>query len=456
MNSYKFPRDFIWGSATSAYQIEGVSSADDRLPSVWDTFCATKDKVLNGDTGNIACDHNHRYEEDIKLMAKLGIKNYRFSLSWSRIIPEGRGAISPKGIDFYDRLVDCLLQYGITPYVTLYHWDTPQKLEDLYGSWQSREIAPDFADYATVVVKNLGDRVTNWMTINEITCFTHMSYGVKSPPIHPPAKIVATPKEIWQTSHHALLAHGLATQAIRANSPQPCSVSLVDNFLVTVPISETPENIQACQKALHLQGTNGGIIYPALTGKYSELLLRHLGANAPEIKEGDLDIISQPLDSFGFNVYSGVYVEAAENEVGYRVLPFPDNYPQMHMPWLKITPDCIYWGIRHISDTFNRPQLPIFITENGCAANDRLVNGEVIDSDRIFFLKQYLQSAHRAISEGYPLKGYFLWSFLDNFEWAFGYDRRFGIVYVDYESQQRIPKASANWYSQCIQNNRIM
>ena len=456
MSSYQFPEHFLWGVSTSAYQIEGGAVTDGRLPSIWDTFSAQPGKVRNGDTGHVACDHYHRYTEDIKLMAAFGITHYRFSLSWSRIIPEGRGAVNEAGVDFYQRVVDCLLEHGITPHVTLFHWDSPQALEDRYGSWRSREMAQDFADYATVAVKRLGDRVHHWITHNEISCFTHMSYGVGKAPSHPPGIVVSRPQDIWQTSHHALLGHGLACQAIRAASPQPCSVSLVDNFCVPVPIEELSANIQAAQHAFHLLGSNGGIIFPALTGAYSDALLESLGPEAPEIQSGDLETIHQPLDSLGFNIYSGLYVQASDAPGGYEMLKFPKGYPRMHMPWLQIVPDALYWGVRHVSDTLQRADLPIMITENGCAAQDQLVEGEVMDSDRISYLRQYLRAAHRAVAEGYPLHGYFVWSLLDNFEWSWGYDRRFGIVYVDYETQERIPKASARWYAECVRQNRVV
>jgi beta-glucosidase len=455
--SYEFPADFEWGVATAAYQIEGAIAADGRKPSVWDAFSATPGRTLNGDTGAIACDHYHRFAEDVKWMAELGIKHYRFSIAWPRIIPDGRGIVNEAGIDFYSRLLDCLQQYGITPHATLFHWDSPQALEDRYGSWQSREMAQDFADYATAVVSRLGDRITSWMTINEIVCFTHIGYGVNQVPVHAPGTVVKSLKEVWQTSHHALLAHGLACQAIRAASPGPCSVALVDNFVPTVPLTECETDIAAARKAFHLHGTNGGILEPALTGAYSPILLEQLGENAPNIQAGDLAIIHQPLDWFGFNSYFGTYVRAADTPIGYEVLPFPQGYPQMNMPWLHLVPECLYWGIRHLSETLNRPDLPVRITENGCAGTDTLTDaGEVLDSDRILFLRQYLKSAHRAIQEGYPLRGYFAWTLLDNFEWAYGRDRRFGLLYTDYETQRRIPKASFRWYRECIRQNRVV
>jgi beta-glucosidase len=456
MTHYSFPDDFIWGAATAAYQIEGAVKAEGRQPSVWDTFSATPGRVLNGDTGAIACDHYHRYREDIQLMAELGIKHYRFSLSWCRVVPDGRGAVNEAGVDFYRRLVDCLLEYGITPHATLFHWDSPQALEDLYGSWRSREIAHDFADYVTAIVSRLGDRVTNWMTLNEIPCFTHLGYGVKQIPPHAPGTVVSTPKEVWQTSHHALLAHGLGCQAIRSATPVPCSVALVDNFAVTVPIVESADHIAAAQAAFPYAGQNGGILYPAVTGAYHPGFLQQLGQDAPNVQEGDLNIIHQPIDLLGFNVYTGVYVRAIDHYPGYEFLSFPKTYPRLHMPWLQIVPEALYWGVRHLSETVNQPNLPVLITENGCAVEDELDKGEVIDSDRIFYLRQYLRMAHRAISEGYPLKGYFVWSLLDNFEWAWGYDRRFGITYTNYQDQRRLTKASGNWYAECIRQKGVV
>ena len=457
MPNAQFPENFMWGTATAAYQIEGAVAEDGRKPSVWDTFSATVGRTLNGDTGAIACDHYHRYQDDVKLMAELGIKHYRFSIAWPRIIPEGRGAVNEAGIDFYKRLVDCLRDYGITPHATLFHWDSPQALEELYGSWRSREMAHDFADYVTAVVSRLGDRITHWMTINEISCFTHMGYGVDQIPVHAPGTVVEDQKAVWQTSHHALLAHGLGCQAIRAAAPGSCSVALVENFAVTVPLSESAPDIAAAQAAFPTFSLNGGITLPALTGAYSPAFLKQLGGNAPDIQEGDLAIIHQPLDALGFNVYTGTYVRAADTSLGYEVLDFPKGYPRLHMPWLLFVPDCIYWGIRHVSETLGHPDLPIFISENGCAAQDEVnAKGEVVDSDRILYLRHHLRSAQRAISEGYPLRGYFVWSLMDNFEWSWGRDRRFGLIYTDYPTQKRIPKASFHWYAECIRQQRVV
>jgi len=455
--AYRFPSTFDWGVATAAYQIEGAVAEAGRRASVWDSFSATPGRVLRGDTGAVACDHYHRYADDIRLMAALGVSHYRFSIAWPRVIPAGSGPVNPAGLDFYDRLVDTLLGHGIVPHATLFHWDSPQALEDRYGSWRSRQMAYDFADYVAVVVEHLGDRIQDWITLNEIFCFTHLGYGVNQVPAHAPGTLVPTAQQVWQTSHHALLAHGLACKAIRAVSRQPCRIALVDNFLAPVPLVETPEHIAAAQAAFSTLGTNGGIIIPALTGQYSQALLAQLGDAAPIIEPGDLALIHQPLDAIGFNVYSGVYVRAAETPSGYEVLPYPPGYPRLHMPWLQVVPESLYWGVRHLSETLQRPELPVFISENGCAAQDTVTaTGEVLDLDRIYYLRQYLRAAHRAVDEGYPLRGYFLWSLLDNFEWSYGYDRRFGLTYVDYPTQQRIPKASFHWYAACIKANQVL
>ncbi|MBM0743211.1 beta-glucosidase [Phormidium sp. CLA17] len=454
--SYQLPPDFLWGVATSAYQIEGAAEEGGRKPSVWDVFSSTPKRTINGDTGTVANDHYHRYESDVKWMVELGVKHYRFSIAWSRIIPDGRGKVNETGVDFYRRLCDCLLENGITPHATLFHWDSPQALEKRYGSWRSREMAKDFADYCTAIVGRLGDRVTNWMTLNEIACFTHLGYDVAGVPQMAPGSRVWRKKDVWQTSHHALLAHGLGCQAIRAASPRPCSVALVDNPGVTVPLTESPADIIAAQTAFRTNWVNGGIIFPALTGQYDEVFLQSLGREAPVIRSGDMETIHQPLDAFGLNIYTGSHVRASQKVPGYEYVAYPKSYPRMHMPWLWLVPESIYWAIRHVAEVLNRPELPLLITENGCAAQDEVTQqGEILDSDRILYLRQYLQSAHRAVAEGYPLQGYFLWSLMDNFEWAWGYDRRFGILYNDFSTQQRTPKASFYWYAECIRQNRV-
>jgi beta-glucosidase len=466
MNQADFPADFDWGVATAAFQIEGAPQRDGRKPSVWDQFSQKWRRSASGVMVPMGfsrppsldmCEHYDRYREDIQLMAALGVKHYRLSTSWCRIVPDGRGEVNAAGLAFYQRLIDCLLEYGITPAITLFHWDSPLALEQRYGSWRSREMAQDFADYASVVVKHLGDRVTRWITLNEITCFTHLGYVVGHPPEHAPGTIVQQLQQVWQTSHHALLAHGLGVQAIRASSPQPCEVGLVDNFGVTVPLSADPENIAAAQRAFPYHCGNGGMIYPVLTGEYHPGLWQELGNEAPIVAAGDLATIHQPLDFLGLNIYTGSYIRAADNDKGCEWLDLPRGYPKLDMPWLNLVPDCLYWGIWHVSHTLNQPRLPIVITENGCAAADQVnAKGEVVDLDRIVYLKQHLQGVRQAIGAGYPVTGYYLWSLLDNYEWSWAYAKRFGIVYVDYATQRRIPKASFYWYRDCIQQGRLM
>ncbi len=446
-----FPKNFWWGAATAAYQLEGAAATDGRKPSIWDTFSHTPGKVRNGDTGDVACDHYHRYKDDVRLMADLGVKHYRFSTSWSRVMPDGRGAVNEKGMDFYSRLVDELLANGITPHVTLYHWDLPQALQDRYRGWESREVVDDFATYAGVMAKRLGDRVSRWMTLNEILTFTQLGYGVKTAGPHAPGLPLATEKERWQVGHHALLAHGRGCQAIRASSPRPCKVAIAENFNPFVPVIETPEHIEATRLAFLRSNANGAIIVPLLTGQYDPFWLQQRGANAPTIRSGDLETIHQPLDGLGFNCYTGTYVRAAATPAGYEEVPMFDKFPKMGTPWLNCVPESIYWGIRMIRDALGQRNLPIFISENGCAdSGPTPATSEVQDIDRVMYLRAYMRQVQRAITEGHKVVGYFPWSLLDNFEWADGYDTRFGIVHVDYATQKRTPKLSYRWYQQVI------
>lgn len=456
--SYRFPESFQWGVATAAYQIEGAAGEDGRSPSTWDVLSRRPGGTRTGENGDVACDHYHRYREDVRLMAELGIRHYRFSVSWPRIVPGGTGAVNPKGLDFYHRLVDCLLEHGITPHVTLFHWDSPQILQERYGGWLSRQMAYDFAEYAGVVVKSLGDKVTSWMTINEIPCFTLMGYGVGKRGEHAPGVQVGSMKDVWQTVYHACLGHGLGVQAIRAASPGPCRVSLVDNLASTVPITESEADVRAAQKAFRNAWCNGAILYPVLTGGYSEEFLgdREADGQMPEVREEDFRVISEPVDGMGINVYSGKYMRHAENENGFEEVPIPDHYPRLDMPWLNVVPESLYWAFRNLREVCGF-EGEMFVSENGCANRDSFTpSGEVLDPERIFYLRSYLRQVHRACDEGYPVTGYFQWSFLDNFEWAWGYAKRFGLVYVNYNTQERTPKESARWYSECIRQNRVV
>ena len=451
-----FPATFWWGAATAAYQLEGAVAEDGRKPSIWDTFSHTAGKIVNGDTGDVACDHYHRYKDDVRLMADLGVRHYRFSIAWPRVIPDGRGSVNEKGVDFYKRLVDELVSHGITPHATLYHWDLPQALQDRYRGWESREVVDDFAAYATAVVKRLGDRVTHWMTLNEILTFTMVGYGVGAPAPHAPGRALGRPKDRWQVVHNALLAHGRGCQAIRAASPGPCTVAIAENYSSFVPVIETPEHIEAARLAFTRTEANGAIITPLLTGQYDAFWLEQRGAEAPEIRAGDMETIHQPLDRLGFNCYTGSYVRAAATPAGFEVLPMFDGYPRMALPWLTFVPESIYWGIRLLRDALGNGTLPIFISENGCAdSGPTAPTAEVQDIDRVMYLRAYLRQVERAVAEGYKCVGYFPWSLLDNFEWADGYATRFGLVYVDYATQKRTPKLSYRWYQQVIRSGNV-
>jgi len=452
-----FPPGFWWGAATAAYQLEGAAAEDGRKPSIWDTFSHTKGKVANGDTGDVACDHYHRYKDDVKLMATLGVKHYRFSISWPRIIPDGRGAVNEKGVDFYKRLVDELLAHGITPHATLYHWDLPQTLQDKYKGWQGREVADDFADYASVMAKHLGDRVARWMTINEILTMSFVGYGVGATSPHAPGIALTRPKEKFQIIHHALLAHGKACQAIRASSPRACKVAAAENFSPFVPVIETPEHIEAARLAFTRSESNGAIITPMLTGKYDPFWLEQRGAEAPDVRAGDMAIIHQPLDALGFNCYTGTYVRAAANKAGYEEVPMFDRFPKMGTAWLNMVPESIYWGIRMVRDALGQKSLPIFVSENGCAdSGPTTATSEVQDIDRVMYLRAYLGQVQRALQEGHRVVGYFPWSLMDNFEWDQGYSQRFGLVHVDYATQKRTPKLSYRWFQQVIKAGRVV
>jgi len=451
-----FPKDFWWGAATAAYQLEGAVSEDGRKPSIWDTFSHTPGRVHNGENGDIACDHYHRFKEDVKLMADLGVKHYRFSLSWPRILPDGRGAVNEKGVDFYKRLVEELHRNGITPHATLYHWDLPQALQDRYRGWESREIVDDFADYATVAVQRLGDGIPNWITLNEIASFALIGYGVGTAGSHAPGIALSRPRDQYQVLHHALLAHGRGCQAIRAAAKGKCHVAIADNFIPAVPVIETPEHIEAARLAFTRSDWNIAIT-PLLTGKYDPFWLEQAGAEGPVIRQGDMELIHQKLDGLGYNSYTGSYVKASSKPAGFEFVPLFENYPKMGMPWLNHVPESIYWGIRMISDALGQKELPIFISENGCADSGPTdAPGEMQDIDRVMYLRSYMRQVQRAMNEGYPVVGYFPWSLMDNFEWAAGYGKRFGFIHVDYKTQKRTPKLSYRWYQETIRRNRIL
>jgi beta-glucosidase len=443
----KFPAGFLWGTATASYQVEGAVAEDGRKPSIWDTFAHTPGKTHDGDTGDVADDFYHRYKEDIQTMKTLGCKGFRLSLAWSRVFPDGTGQPNPKGLDFYNHLVDELLANGIEPYVTMFHWDLPQAIPN---GWQSRDTSKAFAEYAGYVAKHLSDRVHHFFTTNELVCFTDLSYKIGQ--FAPGLKL--DDAGVNQVRHHGILAHGLGVQAIRANAKSGTKVGIAENANVYVPIIETKEHIEATRKATRIG--NAPFLTPIMEGKYPEEYLQKEGANAPKVEPGDMKAIGSPLDFVGLNVYTADYVRAdSSNPLGFEIEKRPTSYPHMASPWINVTPESLYWAIRNPADIWKVKEF--YITENGCSSDD-VINaaGQIEDTDRVMYLRNHVTQMHRAASENYPIKGYFLWSLLDNFEWADGYSKRFGICYVDFKTQKRTPKQSAEWYREVIKHNAVL
>ena len=446
----RFPQGFLWGTATSSYQIEGAVHEDGRGPSIWDTFAHTPGKIRDGTSGDVAIDHYHRYREDVQALKALGTAAYRFSIAWPRVFPSGTGTPNPKGLDFYNKLVDELIASGIQPLATLYHWDLPQALQDRVGGWQSRETAQAFADYAGHVAEKLSDRVKHFITINEFRSFVDFGHG--SGLLAPGLKL--PPARLNQVRHHAVLGHGLATQAIRARAKPGTKVGPVDNLIVGVPAIETAENIRAAELAT--RQLNAPYLTVVLEGRYTDAYLQAAAADTPKFTDQDLKVIASPVDFVGINIYlPDEYVLASDAAPGYRLVPFNSSHPRMAAPWHRVGPEALYWAPRHVASLWNARE--IYITENGCAAADQVAaDGHVYDSDRIMFLRSYLTQLQRATSEGVPVRGYFLWSLMDNFEWSDGYAIRFGLIHVDYATQRRTPKLSAAFYREVIARNAVV
>ncbi|ASW57529.1 GH1 family beta-glucosidase [Plantactinospora sp. KBS50] len=454
-----FPSGFRWGAATAAYQIEGAVAEDGRTPSIWDTFSRTPGKVIEGHTGDVACDHYHRYRDDVRLMADLGLTAYRFSIAWPRVQPGGRGPANPAGLDFYRRLVDELLEHGIEPWVTLYHWDLPQPLEDA-GGWPERDTAERFVDYAVLTHDALGDRVRHWTTFNEPWCSAFLGYGSG---VHAPGREDAAASV--RAAHHLMLGHGLAVQAMRAARPEN-EFAITLNLYAVSPAGETEADADAARRIDGL--ANRIFLDPVLRGEYPEDVRADLRevTDFDHVREGDLAAIATPLSMLGINYYSRHVVAAANPDAtpepywrapscwpGSEDVRFVTRgLPVTDMEWEIDAPGLVE-TLRRVHDEY--PEVPLYITENGAAFVDKVVDGEVDDPDRAAFVDVHLRACHEAISAGVPLRGYFLWSLLDNFEWAWGYTKRFGITYVDYESQRRIPKSSARWYAEVIRRNGL-
>jgi len=455
-----FPADFMWGTATAAYQIEGAVDADGRTPSIWDTFSHTPGTVVEGHTGDQATDHYHRYRDDVALMKSLGLKAYRFSIAWPRVQPGGSGPASQAGLDFYRNLVDELLAAGIEPWVTLYHWDLPQELEDA-GGWPVRDTAGRFADYAGIVHSALGDRVRYWTTLNEPWCSAFLGYssGVHAPGRHEPASAV-------RAAHHLMLGHGLAAQAIRSNNPAS-DVGISLNLYAVSPASESAADLDAARRIDGLG--NRLFLDPILLGKYPSDVMTDLQdiCDFGHVRDGDLRTISAPLAMLGINYYSRHVVAAPDPSVPAPTYwrdqanwPGSENVrfvgqglPRTAMDW-EIDPPGLVETLRRVHAEY--PELPLYITENGAAFDDRIgADGAVDDPERVAYLDGHLRACHEALAAGIPLRGYFCWSLLDNYEWAWGYTRRFGLVFVDYPTQRRIPKTSARWYADVIRRNTL-
>jgi beta-glucosidase len=444
-----FPAGFRWGTATSSYQIEGATSADGRGPSIWDSFAATPGRIRDGSTAEVSADHYARYKEDVALMKSLGAGAYRFSIAWPRIFPEGRGALNPKGLAFYDRLVDELLAHGIEPFATLYHWDLPQALQDR-GGWQQRDTAQAFADYAGEVAARLGDRVGHFFTLNEMQTFVEHGYGagIFAPGLKLP------PQALAQVKHHAVLAHGLAVQAIRVRGRRGLKVGPAENIVAALPAVETPENIRAAELAT--RELNAAYLTVMLEGRYTDAYLVKLGADAPKFTQQDLKTIASPVDFVGLNVYvPGPFVLASDAAPGFQTMKLPPSYPHMSAPWLKLAPEVLYWAPKLAANLW-KPK-DIYISEHGTSSTDKPADdGQVYDVDRVMYLRNGLAQLRRATAEGVPVRGYFLWSLLDNFEWADGYSTRFGLVHVDFTTQKRTPKLSASFYKEVIARNEVV
>jgi beta-glucosidase len=456
----KFPEGFYWGVATAAYQIEGAWNEDGKGLSIWDTFAHTPGNIKNDDTGDVAIDHYHRYKEDVKIMKDLGANAYRFSVSWPRIFPEGTGQPNQKGLDFYSRLVDELKAAGIEPFATLYHWDLPQALQDKYGGWQSAETAKAFGEYAGYFAQHLSDRVSYFFTINEfnqVTAMGHLGFEVtvqgKLVRMHIAPGLTLEEGPLNQVRHHTILGHGLAVQAIRASGRADTKVGPAENMPHALPAIESPEHVKAAEKAT--RELNRYFFVPMLEGRYDEAFLTAAGKDAPKFTDEEMRIIGAPLDFVGINVYlPSMLVMASDEPRGYRPVPFNDSHPKMFSAWHRLAPESQYWSPRLLHSIWKPKE--IYITENGCAASDVVAaDGEVYDSDRLTYLRNGMMWQQRATAEGIPLKGNFYWSAIDNLEWTDGFGTRFGLVYVDFETQQRTPKLSAAWFRESARRNAV-
>ena len=442
----KMPENFVWGAATSAFQVEGALECDGAGATNWLNYCRQKGNIRNNDIPTTGCDQYHLYKEDVALMKRLNLKAYRFSLNWARIFPEA-GRLNEKGLAYYQNLVDALRDAGIEPYVTIFHWDLPQYLEDA-GGWRKKETAQKLGDFAAFMAEKFGEKVRHYFTVNEIGMFTAGGYNGSG---HPPG-IKLPLQQIYQTIHHGNLAHGFVAQALRAAAPH-AEIGIANNPGIIVPVWETPENVDAARRATRLENA---VSQTAIEeGRYPDEFLETLGADAPRFTDEEMKIISTPTDFTGFNVYTARYcVPDAGNPRGYRIIDRAADHPYLHLSWIRQVPSSIYYGAKFISELWGKT---VYVSENGCSADDKIdENGGINDTGRLEYLRSHLLGVRRACDEKIPVKGYFLWSLLDNFEWKEGFFPRFGIVHVDYATKARTPKLSAEYYAGCIRANAVL
>ena len=450
----KFGKNFTWGVATASHQIEGAWRKDGKGESIWDVFNHEPGRIENGDTADVACDHYHRFREDVALMKELGVDAYRFSISWPRIFPEGTGEISETGVKFYSELIDELLANGIEPYITLFHWDYPYALYRK-GAWLNDDSVVWFAEYAAKVVELYSDRVKHFITFNEPQCFIGLSYleGVHAPGIR------TGYRDVFQMAHNVLKAHGAAVKAMREAAKQNIKIGYAPTCTAHYPSTNSAEDIEAARRALFASpDVSDQVMWnvswwsdPVIFGKYPEEGLRKYKDFLPKITEEDMCLISQPIDFYAQNIYNGKEIKADPNGDPV-IVPRAKGAPVTALEW-PVTPRCLYWGPRFLTERY---QLPIYISENGMAGADTLTpDRKIHDTDRIEFLSSYLAELERAVEDGVDVRGSFLWSLMDNFEWSRGYGARFGIAYVDYETQERIIKDSGYWYKKYISDARL-
>ncbi|MDU2617199.1 MAG: GH1 family beta-glucosidase [Ruminococcus sp.] len=446
-----FAKDFVWGAATSSYQIEGTGRDSGKGQNIWDVFTKEPGRVYEGHTGDIACDHYHRFREDVAYMKELGLKGYRFSIDWSRVLPEGTGKVNEKGIDFYNALIDELLEQGIEPYITLYHWELPYEIYKR-GGWMNPEIVEWFGQYARLVAERFSDRVKYFFTLNEPQCFVGLGFlqGCHAPGVKAPLR------DTFEMAHNALKAHGKAVQMLRAYGKQNVQIGYAPTSGMCYPEKETPKDIEAARKALFalpddLSNWTWNVSWwsdPVILGKYPEEGMKKYEKYLPVITDEDMKLISQPIDFYGQNIYNGRCIRMGTDGRPEEVRR-PAGFPKTATNW-PVTPEALYWGPKFLYERYRKP---IYITENGMACHDTVSqDGKVHDPNRIDFLARYLKNLKRAAEE-IDIRGYFQWSLMDNFEWDKGYAERFGIIYVDFETQERIWKDSAYWYRDLIHRN---